>query len=265
MIIVNKKLGWGGNVLDMKKEKPVEVSSEETKPAEGVEIKEPEIPKREMLFLDIFGEIRRPMVQELVRTLRPSVEETKIKRLFISFCSNGGDVSHAYHIDNIIKSWSGSSVAICGSINASGSTLLIAKRDLRLSWSNARFMLHDIYGINDGSIAQQEEVLRTTKEERNNIIQDYMDYVGLTKKEIEKILRMDTYFNAYEALNLGTKGLIDGIIIKMLGDFKVLVEMRNGIQKTIDLHDDDFISVKDLTVATVVQAKIDAENKSAEI
>ena len=249
-------LSWGLRVIDGKKKEEVVIEEkvEVTPPVEGEgEKKEPEPPKREMAFFDVFGEIRRDLTKQLTGLLRPGVETDKMKRLYISFSSGGGGLVAAYYIDDLLSTYGAPSVAICGSMNASAATLLICKRNLRLAFPNARFMLHDAFSINDGTVAQQREVLRNYEEVRGNFVQDYMDYIGLTKKEAERIMVKDTYFNAHDALNMGTKGLIDGIILKQLGDFKVEIAMRGGVIKTVDLHDDDFIAVKDTTVETATQ------------
>lgn len=241
--------GWNNNVIDMKKKEEVEPA---TVPApEGTAVEAPKPPEEKMTHLDIFGPISRDTIKPIHSALNVNTKDEDRQRLFLTFSSNGGQIDPALFIDSLIETWPLPSVAVCGSMNASAATFLIAKRDLRLAYPNSRFMLHDSKGINDGSILEQEERLRSHKDMRQRIMDIYIDFVGLTKKEVERIVAKDSFFNAMDAMNLGTKGLIDGIILKNLGRFKFEVLMHNGVVKTIDLHKDDYIQVRDLTVETV--------------
>ena len=256
------KLGWGGFEIETSEEANLLAANEgdaETKSdvpstveGDGQPKTEPEEPKRQMIFIDLFGTINRNTPKEIISKLRPDLEFKKSHRIFMSISSPGGSLLDSQFIDSVLKSWPHDTVMVAGSRNSSGATYLLAKAPLRLAYGNARFMMHDMWSCNDGSIREVEDRLEDAKAARAEYVESYIEHIGLTKKEIEKIMQRDTYFGAIEALNLGTKGLIDGIIIKMLGDFKVEIYMRGGIRKTVDLHDDSYIDVRDLTVANAI-------------
>lgn len=244
------------------KKKGEEVVKEEVA-AEEVVKPEEKPPEPKMIVLDVYGPINRETVKQTNAALGVTVKDSDRHRLITNFSSGGGQISAAFNVENIIAAWPMPSVGISGSLNASASTLMSCQRDLRLAYSSARFILHDAFAGMDGSPIQIKEQLRDFEEVRNAAIEAYMLHIGLTKKEIERIVSKDTYFNAMDALNLGTKGLIDGIIIKNLGQFKFEILMRNNVIKVVDLYNDDFIAIKDLTVATVQKEETSAEEQTA--
>lgn len=268
---------WSNKDIHLKKEEGKEAKKED----KVVEKEEEKVPERKLEWIDIYNHIDRSLAKDVNIQINnflnnrkeanpftpPNIpqlnnspvsdkqKEPKYNRLIVSLCSNGGSAYYGYLIDDLIKCYPSESIALCGGLNCSMATLLIAKRDLRLAWPNARFMIHDSWSYSEGTVYQIKEDLREYEDIRNRVLQDYMDYIGLTKKELDRILMKDTYFNGLDALNLGTKGLIDGIIIKALGDYKYIIRMRNDVQKTIDLYNDDILSIKDLTLANVTANK----------
>lgn len=250
--------GWGVDVSEVEKN-PEDTAVPVTTDTE----QKPKPPEDKMIFIDIFGSINRSLTKLIHSSVRADVKDSDRHRLFVSFSSGGGSVDECYHIDALLGSWNFPSVAVCGSTNASASTILIAKRDLRLAYPVSRFMLHDMHCCNDGSIAEIEDRLRSSKELRARIVDTYVEQIGLTKKEVERIISKDTWFSATEALNLGDKGLIDGIITKTLGQFKFEILMRNNIRKVVDLHKDDYTSVRDLTVQIATTPVSETEETKA--
>lgn len=214
-----------------------------------------------MIQINVIGSIRSGVFSDYLNRLGPTVGNKERHRVMMAISCYGGDVSASLAALDILSVWPQPTVVIAGGLNASAATLFIAHGSLRLAFANARFMLHDSVSVNDGTITQQEERLRNHKEERNLAMQVYQDYIGLTKKEVERIVFKDTYFNALQALELGTKGLIDGIILKLLDGFKYEILMRNGIRKIVDLHNDDFNQIKDLTVEAIKDQSIVEVNK----
>lgn len=218
---------------------------------ETTEEKKPEPPKEKMIKMSITGPIRGSIFSEYLERLGPSVEDKDRDRVMLVMSSPGGSVQGSLAAIDVLDAWPQPHVIIAGGVNASAATLFIAHGGLRLALPSARFMLHDSSSINDGSVAEQEERLRVHKEERLIWMQLYQDYIGLSKKELERIIRRDTWFNAIEAMNLGTKGLIDGVVTKLLSGFKYEIIMRNGVRKVVDLHNDDYNEIRNLTVEAV--------------
>lgn len=236
-------------------------------PEQAAEIKNeaaaPVPPEDKMIAIDVYGIINRDTAKSFANALNVAVKDEDRHRVLINLISPGGNVDNAIHIHGLLESWPQPSVAVSGSINASASTLLSAKCNLRLAYPNARFMLHDVSFHAEGSPAEVRERLRTNEELRAITVESYMEYCGLTKKEVERIYAKDTWLNASEAMHLGTKGLIDGIILKNLGRYKFQIMMREGIVKVVDLHKDDFIEIRSL-VADKVKAMDEAEAKRKE-
>lgn len=240
--------GWGGKIIDIHRKKKDGDKAEATEEKKDGEDKPEEPPKKEMLFVDVFEGIGRGLVRTTAAALRNNEVAEKAKRVFISISSGGGNVNDSLSFIDTMKAWPQPHVYIAASFNASAAVDMIMTGDLRLAYPNARFMQHDMGAGAHGSVDEMEEKLRDSKELRQVLLNMAMEYVGLTKKEAEKILLSnDKYMNAVEAMNLGTKGLIDGIIIKALGDFKYVIRMRDNIEKTIDLYADDYNEIRDLT------------------
>lgn len=214
-----------------------------------------------MIQINVTGVISSGVFADYITRLGPSVAKKDRHRVMMIMSSRGGNVTAALTALDVLAAWPEPTVVIAGSLNASAATLFIAHAPLRLALPSARFMLHDSRSVNDGTITEQEENLRVHKEERVLWMQLYQDYIGLTKKEIERIVAKDTFFNAHQALEMGTKGLIDGIILKLLDGFKYEILMRNGIRKVVDLHNDDFNQIKDLTVEAIKDQSIVEVNK----
>lgn len=256
--------GWGHQVSDDVFMAVAEKTAKTPLPPEqAAEIKNeaavPVPPEDKMIEMDIYGRIGPDTVKPFVKALGPSIKDDDRHRVIVNLISPGGGVSSAFHIIGLMEAWPEDVVAISGSQNCSASTMISAAANLRLAYSNARFMIHDMKGMNDGSIVEQEERLRSHKDQRQAYAELFMDHIGLTKKEFERLMARDHWFNASEAMHLGTKGLIDGIILKNLGRYKFQIMMREGIVKVVDLHKDDFIQIRD-TVADKVKAMDAAES-----
>lgn len=256
--------GWGHQVSDDLYLAVAKKTADTPLPAEqAAEIKNeaavPVPPEDKMIEMDIYGRIGPDTVKPFIKALGVGVKDDERHRVMINLISPGGGVSSAFHIHALMDAWPADIVSISGSINCSASPLISVKANLRLAYPNARFMLHDMRGVNDGSVSEQEERLRDHKDQRQLYADVYMNHIGLTKKEFERLMTRDHWFNASEAMHLGTKGLIDGIILKNLGRYKFQIMMREGIVKVVDLHKDDFIEIRSL-VADKVKAMDAAEN-----
>lgn len=260
--------GWGHQVSDDIYLAVAKKTADTPLPAEqAAEIKNeaavPVPPEDKMIELDIYGRICSDTVKPFIKALGPAVKDDERHRVIVNLMSPGGGVSSAFHIIGLMQAWPADIVAISGSQNCSASTTISATANLRLAYPNARFMIHDMRGMNDGTSADQEERLRDHKDLRQAYAEVFMDHIGLTKKEFERLMMRDHWFNASEAMHLGTKGLIDGIILKNLGRYKFQIMMREGIVKVVDLHKDDFIEIRSL-VADKVKAMDEAEAKRKE-
>ena len=250
-----KSSGWGTLESLKAKEKEAKKEEETDEVEKEVEEEKPEVPKRKLNFVTIYGQIRRDTLNNVITSNPIGTEPDKQNRFHVSINSHGGCVTTSLNIIDWFKSQPKEAIAVCGGRNSSAATLIISAMNLRLAYPSSRFMMHDMISTADGTNADLKSRMRDVQDIRDQLIQAYVENVGLTRKEVERIIDHDNFFNATEALNLGTKGLVDGIILKHLGDFKMEIMMRDGIIKTVDLIDDDLIGIKDLAVAKVTQGK----------
>lgn len=240
-------------------------TKEDKEPKKGkkgeVETKEPEQKEevkpvqKEMLMIDIFGPINNGRVSGLLNNLKPNRSLDYFQRPLIMIMSPGGCVQSMMSFCKMIDMWPEQSAVIAAGLNASAATYIIGKQKLRLCEPCARFMIHDAAADIWGDFKSAANNFKDFERMREEVVNGYSEMIGLTRKETLKIMNQDSYFNATEALNLGTKGLIDGIIVKFNGNYSFDVLFRNDVVKTVDLLNDDYDVVLGLKEAPKEEVK----------
>lgn len=94
-----------------------------------------------------------------------------------------------------------------------------------------------------------------------DIMKVLYENIGVTAKEYERKVQQQAYFTVIDALNFGTRGIIDGIITRQLDVYRFEIRMRNDVTKMVDLQRDDFSETLDLTAAAVLNPAIAEVNK----
>ena len=139
------------------------------------------------------------------------------KELVLYINSPGGVVSECIAIHDHIRILTDSSIH-CTTVGvgfvASGACLLVLQAgDVRLSYPNTRYMLHEISRMLGGGPESQSESVDLVKEMRNTsdqILELFCKRTGVNLKRLTKaISRKNLYLSAQEALDWG---IIDSIV-----------------------------------------------------
>lgn len=218
-------------------------------------------PSEKMTQITIQGDINPSQYAQYHAQLSPFVNNNDRHRVLINICSLGGSIHTSFLLCDIFNAWPAEKACIAGGLNASAATFIISQCNLRLAYPHARFMFHDIAHSMKGSSSEFDETARYLKDVRTDITGLYQDHIGLTKKEADRILNGRNYYNAQHALELGTKGLIDGIIVKLLPGFRYEIIMRGGVRKVVNLACDDFNDIRNLTVDAIKNPALIEVNK----
>lgn len=169
-------------------------------------------------------------------------------------------------------------ISIANGTHNLGGTLIQSSCALRLAYKYASFCLsnelnpprnYGIPGRDNGYIRQSSPGMSDFPavynpvpiELYNDIMKVLYENIGITAKEFERKVNQQNYFTVIDALNLGTRGIIDGIITRQLDVYRYEIRMRNDVTKTIDLEKSDFSEVLNLTSASVLNPLIAEVNK----
>lgn len=170
------------------------------------------------IFLDTktitaIGDIDEDMFDMLAKNLHAL--DTKMGEITIKLMSDGGYVSVARGIYDLIAGCKNYVRIICYGEVASSATLILQAADKRIMTPNSKLMVH--VGRNGGSGSDHPRNDDRLKEQ-NDIDEKWLEDIYLrrikekkprfTRNKLKKMLEYDTYLNPKQALELG---LIDSI------------------------------------------------------
>ncbi|AEV89681.1 putative ATP-dependent Clp protease subunit [Pseudomonas phage OBP] len=196
---------------------------------EVVEKKEPIIAE-----ISINKSFNHDDIVTLTETIRKGVDS--FDTLIFYMNSMGGQINTGLVFRDIVNSWDKKIVYISELLNASLATALPQCGDvLRLAYPTSRFMLHDSTYTYKGTRADVANQMEYTSHADDVWDNAYMEGIGLTKKEYAKLVAFDNVMYANKFMMLGTKGGIDGMILKRLNVAQYVCNTRTGI-KMIDVR-----------------------------
>jgi ATP-dependent protease ClpP protease subunit len=105
---------------------------------------------------------------------------------------------------------------------------------LRLCYPSTFFITHQGSATIRGTEKEVLNQINYLSESTEYWKESAMETAGLTKKELNKYYSEDYGFYGYTALDIGTKGWVDGLILKEFGDGTFLIKTRDG-KKIIDV------------------------------
>lgn len=162
----------------------------------------------------------------------------KFDVLVIYLNSTGGEINIGRVTLEALHSYGKKVVWISELLNVSLATAVPLLNDsLRLAYPSSRFLIHGSYYQYKGDALTVERNIKLTEDVDAFWDQAYMEGIGLTKKELKKLTAFDNMLLAKEFMNLGTKGGLDGLILKRLENNDYLCECRGGIKKIINIVD----------------------------
>lgn len=163
---------------------------------------------------------------------------TKFDVLVVYLNSMGGEIHIGRAAMEALHSYGKKVVWISELLNGSLATVIPLLNDsLRLAYPSSRFLVHSSYYTYKGDAKEVEKNIRLTEEADLFWDQVYIDGIGLTKKELKNLTAFENMLMAKEFMNLGTKGGLDGLILKRLENNDYLCECRGGIKKIINIVD----------------------------
>lgn len=208
--------------------------------------------EKKMYPLYLNGEIDNSTYTAFANTLSAAAATEKRDRIILNLSSVGGCSLSSLCAVDVLKAWPKEYVVIAGGMVASAATYILASGNFRLAYTHAAFLFHPAVSTMEfRNKAEATSALRHLDNCDDAYYKIYQECIGLTKKEAEKLTANENYLNAIAALNLGTRGLIDGVILKLLDGFKYEILMRGGVRKVVDLANDDFNDARNLTVEAV--------------
>lgn len=156
-----------------------------------------------VLMDDVDADSIRPIVEWILH--ENHVRKKKLKELLLMICSDGGSISEAFALIDVMKS---SKIPIktvgLGSIASCGLMIFLAgTRGRRVLTPNTSILSHQ---FSWGSSGKAHELFATVKEfelTQQRMVNHYRDSTGLDDETIKKVLLppQDVYLSAQEALN----------------------------------------------------------------
>lgn len=123
--------------------------------------------------------------------------------------SNGGTVTTALAINNVLKRHKAKKTAYIDGIAASSATILTSACDIVKMPKNALFMVHNPWTISIGDKNNLNKTIDTLDKVKDSILESYIDKTGQDKEILSKLMDDETWLNAEEALKYG---FIDEIV-----------------------------------------------------
>lgn len=141
-----------------------------------------------------------------------------VKNFRVVVSSPGGWVNPGISIYNYLKGISAEVETVNFGIVDSISVVIFCAGQKRISVPNARFLIHDIFRIINGSFSLSETQLRewinSLKKDRENIAKIISETCGKSNKKIEGLLKKGVVLNSVEAKKIGLVDTIEQVVIE---------------------------------------------------
>ena len=163
--------------------------------------------KERKIFL--VGEVNDASCNSLIKELLYMESEDHTKPITIFINSPGGDVTSGLAVYDTIRLMQSPVTAVVTGIAASmGSIILLAcDRDKRWMLPQSKIMIHDCsWGHRDmggKKPYEVEEELKQLQSVNERLVSIIAERTGKTKRQIEKVTRFDSYFDAKKAIVFG--------------------------------------------------------------
>lgn len=160
----------------------------------------------------------------------------------ISLSNKGGNISTSVNIAEMIDSYKVQTVFIIEGFCASMACILPQYSNwLRLAYPSTLMMFHGATVTLSGDEGTRRNAQLWTDDIIDQVDRVTAEAFGMEMDEVrEKLCGPDRTFFAKDVLMMGTKGGIDGIIIRALPDHKYIIRTRDGYKEI-----DSFIHNRD--------------------
>ncbi|QDJ97366.1 hypothetical protein D6_0207 [Aeromonas phage D6] len=154
--------------------------------------------------------------------------------LIINVSSDGGNPEVTLKIQDFVTSRNRPTLVVAiGDCSSAAMGFFGIRGTTRLAYSSCRFMEHQLL-LNTPKMSI-ESICSSIDEvqSRSHLFEQRLtNWCGLREEECKELFSPnDLYFDAIDALMFGTRGIIDGIIIRQLDDFEWIVLTRDGFKR----------------------------------
>ena len=165
-----------------------------------------------IIFLS--GDFNEDKTKEVINLIIILEAKCPTKDILMYIDSYGGYVHSLLAIHDVIKHITRCDIATIGigKQMSCGQMLLISgTKGKRFATPNSRILLHEISSMTFGKLHEQEIDIAETKKLQKIIEDMILKYTKITKHQLAKLMKVDSYISTPEALELG---IIDNIIQK---------------------------------------------------
>jgi ATP-dependent Clp protease protease subunit len=169
-----------------------------------------------------YGDVDMKSGLEVIKKLKEVDEKLVYERyvqklstnapIWLHVYSYGGETSVAFSIVDTVNTLETPVYSISEGMVASAGTIITMGCKKRYTLPNTMFLIHQLSGWAFGTYEQMLDASVFYDNMMNNIIRFYVKNSILKKKEVKKLLRRDTWFNAETAVELG---ICDKVLTKI--------------------------------------------------
>lgn len=183
--------------------------------------------------IDVSGSVNEEMGLQVARAVRANTE--RLPFLFY-ISSTGGDANVGLVMNDVIDTIMAPVTFVAQNFVGSMAVTLMQKPEyLRLCYKHTRFLCHDLKITIVGNMSEASNQLNNAGIVSDTMLDRYSECTGLEGDELrKKVFDRDRIYSAQQALDIGTRGLVDGIILRDFGLHKYLCRTRGGL-KVIDI------------------------------
>lgn len=185
-------------------------------------------------LLQLHGDVAEDLSKEFQAAALNLHAEDSEKPIYILLNTHGGDAYEGFAMHDLLNILPNEKVIICQGKVMSAGLILLASGDLRLSFPNTIFMIHEMattipQEMNDPVKIKQG--LDSTLSMNDNMIDVITENCNLSREQVKEIACRETYFTAQEAMEWG---FIDGIIGATTGEYDEESESEDSVEDQAD-------------------------------
>lgn len=171
---------------------------------------------------------------KLLHGIRDGVSDIKQgDAMIIEHCSNGGSPEYMNVINEIFTAkWIPILTIALGRCCSAAQGYLALNGAVNLCYTSTVYMQHQPKFNVEMVFLEDVDHIRQSSIELQDLFRQRIQFrAGLSDEELEMLFsKFDVYFSSLDALMMGTKGLVDGIIYRELGKRKWIVLTRSGFK-----------------------------------
>lgn len=153
--------------------------------------------------------------------------------LIIEHCSNGGSLEYMNVINEILTAkWIPILTIALGRCCSAAQGYLAVNGAVNLCYTSTVYLQHQPkFGVDLVFLEDVEHIRQSSIELQELFRQRIQSRAGFTDEEMGMLFtKFDVYFTSLDALMMGTKGLVDGIIYRELGKREWILLTRTGFK-----------------------------------